>query len=315
MMSVSALRLGVLGGLTALYVASFAQADLPPQDSSLADVKAARTQRLLPHSTPPAIDWPRIKNAYAFFEAHKKSIHTTFITSSTITPLASQDILPILLADGKITSDFRRQTKITSDWIDKMMATPGQSEDFVNKNYKAARDFGLMNLDLSQAVKIKWNPKNRVPGNQQAFALVLYAYGWQPIESMIESKAVDPAKDGKAIEDWLYLWNVLGYAMGEDQRLLPRSAKQSANTIRLVRAFQYPGPGQEISRRLREILRSEMEYLYFLEDSGRPIDDPTKLELRKILAREITASPGLSKALGLGDDPLKALEILTNTID
>jgi hypothetical protein len=58
-----------------------------------------------------------------------------------------------------------------------------------------------------------------------------------------------------------------------------------------------------------------MGYLYYRQNNGLPIDDPTKLAIRKMLAEQISYSPGLSKALGFGDDPFKGLEDLDRSID
>lgn len=307
------LRVGLLAATIAPCAAASAQTK-PAAQPEKATLQELRTQRLVPHSTPPAIDWQRIKSAYAFADAHRGSIHYTLITTGTISTFASQDIQTVVVVDGKLLSDYRKHMPIRVGWIDKMLATPARQSDFVGKNYKAARDFGLVNLDLSQVVKIGWNPKVRVPGNQQGFALEIYALAWLPIEKMLANHEIDSVKDGKAIDDWLYLWNILGYAMGEDARLLPKKQQQVTDTVRMLRAMQY-GQSPVFPSQLRALLRSEMEYLYSLADNGRSIDDPTKLEIRKRLAAEISFSPGLSIALGLGDDPFKGLQILDRTID
>jgi hypothetical protein len=308
------LRIGCLAAFATLCV--FNQAQAGQQDNPLnGAVKVVRTQRLMPLSTPPPFDWERIKSAYAFEKAHDQSIQTTLLTAAPVSTFASLDTMAVLLYDGKLLNDYNRQMKITVEWIDEIIATPKQKADFTRKNYKRAVDFGLMNLDFSQTIKLKWNPKVRVPGNQQAFGLVLYSFSWLPIEKMIATHEIDPVKDAKAINDWLYLWHVLGYGMGEDARLLPQNADQAAEVMRLLRANQYPGPHDEIPYQLRALLRNEMTFLYAVYGQGVPIDDPTKLEIRKNLAAEISYSPGLSKALGLSDDPAKSLTDIARSID
>ncbi len=269
----------------------------------------------MPLSTLPAFDWQRIKNAYAFRQLHDKSIETTLLTAGPLSTFPSADTIGVLLADNRLVVDYNRQMKIRVGWINEIMAPPKQKSDFVQRNYKRAIDFGLMNLDFSQAVNLKWNPKVRVPINQQAFCLVLYSFAWLPIQKMTATHEIDPAKDAKAIQDWLYLWHVLGYGMGEDERLLPQNAHQAAQVFLLLRALQFPGPNDETPYQLRALLRNEMTFLYRVYGKGIPIDDPTKLEIRKNLAAEISYSPGLSKALGLGNDPAKGLELLDRTID
>jgi hypothetical protein len=239
----------------------------------------------------------------------------SFLTSSIVSLFASQDTQPVIAFTSLFANDYRRRMQLTIDWMNEILAAPKEKSDFIHKNYKRSVDLGLMHLDLSQAVKIKWNPKVRVPASQQAFAYMFYAFAWQPVEAMIATHEIDPEKDAKSIGDWLYLWHVLGYGMGMDARLLPQDVEQVRQLLGMLRAAQYPGPGTEIPHQVRTLLRGEMGYLYFLKGQGMPIDDPTKLEVRKQLAAQISYSPGLSKALGLGDDPLKGLQVLTDTID
>ena len=294
-----------------LVVATIGHAQVKPDVQALnKTVVELRAQRLMPLSTPPPIDWQRIKNGLAFGQTHKQTIERTFMTASMVTLFAGQDTEPVIIDTGKLLSDYNKRTRETIDWLNQLIAPPKDKAEFLHKNYKRAVDLGLMHLDLSQAIAkdFKWNPKVRVPVNQQAFAFMVYAFAWQPVEAMLAKQEVDPAKDEKSIDDWCYLWHTLGYGMGEDARLLPQDMKDTVVLVRLLRAHQYPGPGQEIPYQVRSLLYNEMGYLNFLAGHGQPIDDPTKLSLRKMLAEQISYSPGLAKALGLGDNIAKALE-------
>jgi hypothetical protein len=296
-------------------VAVLAIASAAAQAQDKAALQELRTKRLMPLSTAPKFEWQRIQKGYAFLDAHRKSIQTTHVTTSVLTLFAGRDTLPVIDFTGKLLTDYRTRMARTSDLMSDILATPKVNTDFTKQNYKRAVDLGLIHLQISQAAKIKWDPKVRVPGNQQSFGLVFYAYAWQPVEKMLASNEIDAVKDARAIEDWLYLWNVLGYGMGVDTRLLPKSAKQTSELVRWLRGYQYPVPGEEIPRQVRALIRNQMSYLYFLRGNGAPIDDTTKREVRKILAEQIAYSPGLSQALGLGTDPLEGLNNLDRTID
>jgi len=286
-----------------------------PADAKPGPVQQLRTVRLMPLATPPSFDWQRIQNAYAFAAAHRKSIDESWKSSGLCSLFASKDIFPVLLSDAKYFNDYNTYAQRTIDGLDSLIATPKDKTQFVAKNYKAAVSVGLMHLDLSQAFKLKWNPQNRVPGSQQSFAYETYAFLWQPIQKMLATQELDSTKDARAIEDWLYLWHTLGYGMGLDQRLLPKDAKQTSELYRVLCVNQWFGPGEEMPRQIRALMRNEMGYLYSLADNGNPIDDPTKLDIRKQLAKEIGYTPGLSKALGLSDDPFQGLQQLDRTID
>ena len=308
------LRSGLVAACACFSMVAHAHATAPDQALNTS-VKAARTQRPMPQSTPPAIDWPRIQNAYAFEEAHNSSIQTTLLTSTIVVPFASVDIEPLIVADGKLLNDYNKQTVATVNLLNEILATPKQKSDFSQKNYKRAVDLGLMNLDFSQTIKVKWDPKKRIAGNQQSAALVLYSYAYLPIESLLGAHEIDTSKDAKAIDDWLYLWRVLGHGMGIEDAVLPHNFSQATAVVHLLRAYQYPAQNQEIPYQLRALMRNEMNFLYFVKGNGQPIDDPTKLDIRKTLAKQISYSTGLSRALGLGDDPAKGLEQLDRTID
>ena len=306
---------GRLAILFLLGAVSVAQGQDKPATAQTAAVQHLRTVRLAPLSTPPSFDWQRIHNGFAFAAAHKKSIDDSWRTSGLTTMFASKDIVAVLIADAKYFNDYNRYAQRTVDGMDALIAMPQDKERFIQKNYKAAVSLGLMHLDLSQSVKLQWNPKNRVPGSQQSFAYEMFAFTWQPIEKMLATQEIDSSKDAKAIDDWLYLWRTLGYGMGLDAQLLPTDTAQATQVMQMVRANQFFGAGEEIPRQVRTLIRNEMNYLYSLADHGLPIDDPTKLDIRKALAKEIGYTPGLSRALGLSDDPFQGLQQLDRTID
>ena len=308
-MTVAKARLSLLTALAALSLTAVAQS---PTKNNIQDL---RTRRLLPNATAPNFDWPRIQHAYAFIDKHRASIQNTHLTSSILALFAGRDTEPVINFTGKLMTDYKRRMQRTTELMDDILATPKEKSDFVKKNYKRGVDLALIHLQVSQAAKVQWNPKVRIPVSQQSFAYMFYAYAWQPIEFMIATNELDLAKDTKDIDDWLYLWNVLGYGMGMDAQLLPKSSGQAKDLTKLLRAYQLPGPGEEIPRRIRALIRNQMDYLYFVKDNGQPIDDPTKLEVRKSLAAQIAAVPGLSQALGLGTDALAGLNNLDRTID
>ena len=312
-MSASSLRFAAfLTALTACCPLAWCQTK-PAVSTSQAIVPVLvedRAKRLMPLSVPPAVDWDRIKNAFAFQDAHSKSISNTLITTSLVSTYACRDIEPVLVYTGKLINDYNKRMQKTGEWINQMLAEPKSKNEFLKKNYKSAVDLGLMHLDVSQTVPVKdlkWDGKVRVPINEQAYAFVLYSFAWQPIEVMEATHEIDPVKDQKGISDWLYLWNVLGYGMGEDQRLLPQSVDQTTTLVQILRNSQYFHQS-ETPKEVQTLLWNEMTFLYAQAGNGLPIDDPTKLSIRQMLEQQITFSPGLSVALGLGPNAAIGLE-------
>src|SRR5689334_4297597 len=167
----------VLASLAAgLSMVAYPQAPVEPLLPQ--QLQELRTVRLAPLSTPPSFDWQRLQSGFAFAVAHKKSIEDSWRTSGISAMFASKDIVPVLIADTKYFNDYNRYAQQTFDGMGALIATPKDKSQFVLKNYKAAVSVGLMHLDLSQAVKIKTNPKVRIPGSQQSFAYEVYAFTW-----------------------------------------------------------------------------------------------------------------------------------------
>ena len=95
--------------LTAAYIAlaTAGHAQVRPDVQALnKTVVEVRPQRLMPLSTPPSIDWQRIKNGYAFGQTHKPTIERTFMTASMVTLFAGQDTEPVIIDTGKLLSDY-----------------------------------------------------------------------------------------------------------------------------------------------------------------------------------------------------------------
>ena len=279
-------------------------------------LRASRAKHITPRIHPPKnVDWARIQNACTFANAHAQTISATLGTTSLVSTFACRDIAPVLVYTGRLTDDYGKRIQETGAWIDEIRKTPHSKAEFVSRNYKRAYELGVLHHDLSEAIKpnkLGWNANERVAMNQQAVAFVLYCFAWEPIENMEALHEIDAVKDAKGISDYLYFWNVVGYAMGVNEKLLPKDAKQSLALMTDLRNLQYYKPGEKPTP-VDTIIKNWMDSLYPVLLQGKTINDQTKARARAILAQQIAVSPGLSQALGFGNKTLDALNKIAHS--
>ncbi len=295
----------------ACLIAASALAQPSPDLVRRSAVKAARVKSLTPRATFPVdTDWPRVERGYAFAKAHTFQISITNLCASLVSTYACKDIEPVLVHTKELIDHYTDRVNLTGKWVLELEHTPEDKDGFIAKNYKRAYDLGEFHRQIGASVTPKdlgWNPAERVVLNQQAFAFVFYSFAWQPIESMLADHQIDEVKDAQAIEDYIYSWSVLGRGMGLDEVLLPHSAAEAKKIITLIRAEQYPGTGEAMSKDVDTLLKNEMAYIRRTLFNGAPETDAMKKRIVGLLGHSISTSPGLSEALGLGSDPVAGL--------
>lgn len=299
--------------LASLFVCT-CLAGTKPEVAGGSPVENLQPKKLTPRPVPPKnIDWLRIQNAYAFLKKHNQTIQTTLVTTSLVSTYACKDIEPVLMYTEELAKNYDDRMAKTGQWVGEIQQPPATEAEFRKKNYARAFDLGQFHLDLSKSIPAKdlgWDPKERVAMNQQAYAFVLYSFAWQPIETMEAIHEIDATKDAKDIDDWFYLWHVLGYAMGLEEWVLPRNATQAKNLAQDLRRVQY-FPEGKTPKDVDLLMKNEMKYLYAQFIPAPKPEEKAKAGVRQILAQFISFSPGLGEALGLGKNPAKRLEELS----
>ncbi len=275
-------------------------------------VAEARPLAIAPHATPPRwIAWDGIQRGLAFYERHRKPIGGVLATSSLVATYAAVDIAPVLMRTGRLARDYDKRIDETGEWIDAMVKPQSNLDSFLAENYRRAFDLGKLHASIAASMSAKdlgWRAAERVPVNQQAYALVLYSFAWQPLESMAAMHALDVAADSADVDGWCHLWSVLGYAMGEEEELLPRSYSRAAEIIPLLRSRQYAQNATDVPPGVPVLLRGELRML-MAPRAGAPPTPADVLQRRsaEMLANAISLSPGLQRALGLSDQPVDDL--------
>lgn len=283
------------------------------QDTPLARaVSEARTRVIAPRAAPPAwLAWDRVSRGLAFYQRHRKPIGGVLATSSLVATYAAVDIAPVLMRTGRLARDYDKRIDETGEWVEAMLTPQPSLDKFLAENYRRAVDLGKLHASIAgsmTAADLKWTAAERVPVNQQAYTLVLYSFAWQPLESLAAMREVDIAAEAGGVDGWCHLWSVLGYAMGGEEELLPRSYQRASTIIPLLRSRQYAGKPADVPPGVPVLLRGELRMLMAsAADAPAAPSIQAQRSAAEMLAGAISLSPGLQRALGLGDQPVEDL--------
>ena len=276
------------------------------------EVIEARTRPIAPRASPPAwLAWDRVSRGLAFYQRHHKAIGGVLATSSLVATYAAVDIAPVLMRTGRLTRDYNKRIDETGDWIEEMLAPQPSLDKFLAQNYRRAVDLGKLHASIAASMTAQdlgWKAAERVPVNRQAYALVLYSFAWQPLESLVVMRQADLAAEAEDVEGWCHLWSVLGYAMGGEEKLLPRSYARASAIIPLLRSGQYAAKPAEVPQGVTVLLRGELRMLMASASDTPAAPSPeTQRRTAEMLAAAIALSPGLQQALGLSNQPVEDL--------
>ena len=296
-------------------IPSYAQ-DAPVAPSARTErlVQQSRVEPITPRSAPPAwLDYEKVRRGYSFLKKHQSFVQQILATSSLSSTFAAKDIAPVLMQTGRLPKDFANRMRETDDLLRPILQPSEDKEKFISTNLGAAYQLGRLHVNVADRVKglLRWNAKERIPINQQSYALVLYSFAWWPIEALAATRQVDLSATSPELEGWFHLWSAVGYAMGVSEPLLPTSYEKARALIPLLRRAQYTPGGPDLPKGVSVLLGGQVKWLAEVASKqpgseNKPLDDLLK-ETAGSLAQVIRLSPGLSEALGLGADPAGAL--------
>jgi hypothetical protein len=315
------LLLGFLVGVPVVPQASPPGAISNSQLDLASVVAQARTKPHHPRKSPPKwMDYAQVEAGYGFLAKHRGAIMRVLGTSSLAATFAAKDVTPVLMDTGRLPKDFSPRMRETGEWMDTIFARPDGKEGFVANNYARAVALGRMHAMVAESTgpNLKWDPKERVPLNQQSYAFVLYSFVWWPVEAQIARGVVDPVEDRKELDAWFHLWSVIGYGMGVSEDLLPRDYTRAAALVPLLRQAQYAAPGEKLPEGIPILLgghvrmlteRTAAQFAPKSEGGAKPKANATLMYpmVAKGFADTLRLSPGLLEALGLGKDATKQL--------
>ena len=282
-----------------------------------AAIERARTRPLTPKKAPPPwLDAEQLRLAESFQARHSSFIQQVLGTSSLAATFAAQDITPILMQTRRLPSDFTPRMQETRVLMNRIMARFSSREAFLKNSYTEAVALGALHQQVAEATRgaLKWNPKERLPMNQQSFAFVLYTFAWWPIEALVARKMVDPVKEVKELDAWFHYWSVLGHGMGVDRELLPQSFALAKEQVAALRQAQYVPAGAPRPEGIPTLLGGQVRFIatQLSAKPGSASPDASVLEklypfCAQVLFSMIQLSPELPEALGLEKNAMAEL--------
>jgi ER-bound oxygenase mpaB/B'/Rubber oxygenase, catalytic domain len=280
-------------------------------------MEQARTRPIVPRKEPPPwLDWEQLQTAQAFQKKYRAYIMQVHGTSSLAATFAAQDIAPVLMQTGRLPNDFVKRMEETQTMMESIQTSFASRETFLKNNYVNAVELGNLHRQVADSVRgpLKWNPKERIPMSQQAFAFVLYTFAWWPIEAMLAQKTTDTSKSNKEFDAWFHYWSVLGYGMGVMQELLPLSYAIAKERVEWLRQAQYVPIGKPRPEGIATLLGGQV-LLIAQVMSKKNSDDISDTSSRDklipfsagMLSSMIAQSLGLREALGLEKEAVNQL--------
>ena len=264
-------------------------------------IEQARTRPITPRCALPSwLDLERLRKGQALYLRRRAFIQQVLGTSSLAATFAARDITPVLMQTGRLPSDFTRRMQETQEWVERLLEGFPSREAFIKNNYAQATALGELHRNVAERVTstLKWNPRERLPMNQQAYGFVLATFAWWPLEALQAKNIPEETKD---LEAWLHLWAVLGYGMGVSEALLPKTLPQTKALVESLRKAQYAHVGEPRPEGIPVLLGGQVR-LIVTAMGGKP-DKPTLEKLApfatRVLLSQLMLSPGLCEALGL----------------
>lgn len=114
-----------------------------------ATISAFRTAPIEPQTQPPAwADAGRLERGLAFPRRNAEFINQILGTTSLVSTYAARDILPVLIATGRLTNDYGQRLKETAEWMGSILQEAESMDQFWSRNYRRAVALGRSHLGV-----------------------------------------------------------------------------------------------------------------------------------------------------------------------
>jgi hypothetical protein len=260
-----------------------------------------------PEKMPEWAEPERVLRGLKFHEQHRGMIEQILGSTSLLSTYVMRDVLPVLMATGRLATDYGKRLEETARWMGPILAPAADYKTFEERNARRALALARLHLGVRQQVneKLGWAADVRTPVNQEAYAFVLYTFAWQPLEAMQAMRRGELDRAGA--EDYLHLWSVLGYVMGVPEELLPRDWARAEKLVKQMRERQYLRAGDTGQQEAQLLVKNHLAVMEASPQLASLPEGERRKRAAQGLARMLSLSPGLTAALGLGADPAGTL--------
>jgi hypothetical protein len=198
-------------------------------------------------------DRKAMKRGHAFFSRHAEAIMSTLGSLSLPYCYAAADGAQVLLLSLRMRYDVERRLTETNQFMLDVMDS--QAFEPKGKGFRSIQKVRLMHAAIRFHIlkSGKWNQAWGHPINQEDMAGTNQTFSYIPLEGLTKLGIVYSLQEA---EDFLHLWNVIGYLLGVDAQILPSSMNEAFWFDKQIqkRHFRESEAGIELTKALVDFL-------------------------------------------------------------
>ncbi len=225
-------------------------------------------------------NFEKMKKASLFFEKNKENILFTLGTYSLPYCYAAKNGVKVLFLSKRLQTDAKKRLEETANFLInitskdiflgeiKPIISENQSENQLNENISKGAFLCLKTRLLHASIrhfvvnKTVWNaPEWGEPINQEDMAGTNLSFSYIILQGL--KKMNIPFTDEEA-ENYLHLWNVIGYFLGVEEPFLPDTMKESFWLDKLIaeRQFAPSEEGKTLTKALLAVFEESVSSFY-----------------------------------------------------
>ena len=218
-------------------------------------------------------DLERMKNASLFFQKNKENILFTLGTYSLPYCYAAKNGVKVLFLSKRLQTDAKKRLEETANFLINITSKDIFSENILgniseNKNISKGAficlKIRLLHASIRHFVinKTVWNATEwGEPINQEDMAGTNLSFSYIILQGL--KKMNIPFTDVEA-ENYLHLWNVIGYFLGVEEEFLPDTMKESFWLDKLIaeRQFAPSEEGKILTKALLAVFEESVSSFY-----------------------------------------------------
>ncbi|MCU0443646.1 MAG: DUF2236 domain-containing protein [Microscillaceae bacterium] len=200
-------------------------------------------------SLPPWADAERMQNAQKLFAQHTQMIMSMLGFLSLPYCYAGANGAQVLYLSQRIRQDIENRLRETGQFVWEVMQP--DAFDLSGKGLANILKVRLLHAHIRfQILKSgQWNPAWGAPINQMDMAGTNLAFSWICLRGL---RKIGISINAQAAEDFLHLWNVIGYLSGVEPEWLPETGKSAFWLDKRIAQseFQTSQAGKELTQSL-----------------------------------------------------------------
>lgn len=203
------------------------EADLPAEVTAYLSDTAA---------LPEWADPERLARGEVIFERWGVGISIALFCASLPSAYACAKGVTVLAQTARLETDTRRRVMETGQFLIDVMGPGGMRPG--GKGIMAIQRVRLMHAAIRHLILVHgWDESDLgYPINQEDLAGTLLSFSYTVVEPL---PRLGLTLDDSEMEDYLYVWRVVGEMLGIDARMVPTSVAESTELVTLIRKRQY----------------------------------------------------------------------------